>query len=147
MLVSMSSLVINVSNIISPLCYSLIRLEPYSDCVFRCTYCYARWYRKLSGVITIVKETLREFKALAKYIYRKGLNPIPARLATLSDPFQPHEELYKYSLSLLKVSLDYEYPIIINTKSVNYVKTPWRSYIEKLCERNLLVIQDIYINT
>jgi len=42
----MSELVVGVSSIISPLCYSALRLEPYTQCPFSYLYCYARWYRE-----------------------------------------------------------------------------------------------------
>ncbi len=138
----MPELVINVSNIVSPLCYSLIRLEPYTTCVYRCIYCYARWYmRDSSGIVRPRTKAIKEFHIYARRIYRDGLQPIPARLSTLIDPFIPHEELFKTSLSLLRIALDYEYPIIINTKSTLLLKKPWRDVIEKLADENLVLLQ------
>ncbi len=137
----MPELVINVSNIISSLCYSLIRLEPYTTCVHDCVYCYAKWYREGSNIVLPRSRAIREFRALARKVYQKGLTPIPARLSTLVDPFIPHEELYRTSLTMLRIALDYEYPIIINTKATLILKKPWRDVIEKLTDRGLLLLQ------
>ncbi len=138
----MPELVIGVSNIISSLCSSLIRLEPYTDCSNRCVYCYARWYR--SPAQTVVRDrlaALKAFRALARHVYRKGLEPIPARLATLSDPFQRHEELYTMSLRLLRIANEFEYPVVINTKMVLYTREPWRKVLGSLGEKGLAILQ------
>jgi len=137
----MPELVINVSNIISPLCYSLIRLEPYTACVHGCVYCYARWYRGNTSIVIPRPRAIQEFHTYARKIYRKGLPPIPARLSTLVDPFIPHEELYRKSLTLLRIALDYEHPIIINTKATLVLKKPWIDITEKLADRDLLLLQ------
>ncbi|HDD25648.1 MAG TPA: radical SAM protein [Acidilobales archaeon] len=137
----MYGLVINVSNVISPLCYSLIRVEPFNTCGFRCTYCYARWYRVSDEVIKPNYRSVIEFKVVAKKVYRRGLKPIPARLSTLSEPFQYVEELYKISLEVLNYALKYEYPLIINTKSTLIAKNPWFKFVRKLSDRGLVIVQ------
>ena len=138
-----TELVINVSNIVSSLCYSLVRLEPYNTCVHQCTYCYARWYRRseLNSVVIPRFRAVREFRTYARKVYRADLPPIPARLSTLVDPFIPHEELYRTSLTLLRIALEYEYPVIVNTKSVLFLKSPWIEVLEKLAEKYLLLLQ------
>ncbi|HID80590.1 MAG TPA: radical SAM protein [Ignisphaera sp.] len=140
---AMTELVINVSNIVSSLCYSLIRLEPYNTCVHQCTYCYARWYRRneSNNVIVPRVKAVYEFRTYARKVYRIGLPPIPARLSTLVDPFIPHEELYRTSLTLLRIALEYEYPVIVNTKSALILKSPWIDVLEKLAEKDLLLLQ------
>ncbi len=131
----------NVSNIISPLCYSLIRLEPYTTCIHGCVYCYARWYRGSFNIVVPRSRTIQEFRIYARKMYRKGLTPIPARLSTLVDPFIPHKELYRTSLTLLRIALDYERLIIINIKATLILKKPWRDIVEKLADRGLLLLQ------
>ncbi len=138
----MPEFVINVSNIISSLCHSLLRLEPYTVCPFRCIYCYSRWY--IEDSITVVyprKFILDKFNAIVKRMYRKGLRYIPFRLSTLVDPFPPHEELYRFSEKLLRISIKYEYPLIINTKSILIAREPWINYITKLAEEKNILIQ------
>ena len=137
----MTELVIGVSNIMSALCYSLLRVEPFNDCVFRCIYCYARWYREKHQVIVPRPRALREFAKLARRIYRAGLRPVPIRLSTLVDPFPPHEELYRISLRILWEAERWSYPVIVNTKSTLVARDPWRSVLRRLGEEGLLVIQ------
>ena len=135
-----STLVINVSNYISPYCYSLLRAEPYTSCNFRCWYCYSKWYwRTLSvstndSAITLIKKFMRS-------VIRKQLKPIPLRLSTLSDPFHSLEVKVKASLTILKECLKWEYPIIINTKGILYTKRPWYDVIKKLLDRSLAILQ------
>ena len=83
----MSELVINVSNVISPLCYSVLKIEPYTACPHRCVYCYGRWYVRGSDVVAPRRVALAMFEGVARQVYRKGLRPIPFRLSTLVDPF------------------------------------------------------------
>ncbi len=137
----MPELVIGVSNVISPLCSSLIRVEPFTECSFRCSYCYARWYRSDRAVIRDRAVAIKAFKGLARRVRRLGLKPVPARLATLTDPLQPHEELYLATLRILRIANRFEYPLILNTKSTMVSKDPWRRELAKLGEQGLLVIQ------
>ena len=107
---------INVSSIISAYCYSLFRAEPYADCKHGCLYCYARWRRRGSGPIYGAP---RQFASIASRIREGGLKPIPVRLSTLTDPFQPYEHRYRLSLRILRWALRLRYPIIVNTKGVS----------------------------
>ncbi len=137
----MPELAINISNILSPLCYSLIRIEPYNTCVFRCTYCYGRWYWVGEGKPKPRMKALINFKTLARKIYERNLTPIPARLATLTDPFQPVEKQFKISYKVMKIALKYNYPLIINTKSSLLINEPWLRIIRKLAENKLVIVQ------
>jgi len=138
----LTELVINASNIISPLCYSVLRVEPYTVCPFRCTYCYSRWYMKNpTPYIAPRWRAIAMFRETARRVRRRGLKPIPFRLSTLVDPFPPHEELYRASEEVLKTALDLEYPIAVNTKSDLIARDPWRRLLEKLMDRGLAVLQ------
>ncbi len=137
----MPELVINVSNTLSPLCYSLIRIEPYSMCTFHCVYCYSRWYWISGDKPKPRIKALMNFKILARKIYERNLTPIPARLATLTDPFQPVEKQFRITYKIMKIALKYNYPLIINTKSTLLVNKPWIHIIKKLSENNLVIVQ------
>ena len=63
-------------------------------------------------------------KKFVRSVMRKGLKPIPLRLSTLSDPFYSLEVKAKASLAILKECLKHEYPVIINTKGVLYIRKP-----------------------
>lgn len=138
----MAELVINISNVISPLCYSIVRVEPYDLCSFNCIYCYTQWYwGRRYGHPKINVLAIKEFLALSKEIYRKSLKPIPARLSTLVDPFQEVEKEKKVTLRILKIALKYEYPLIINTKSLLLLENPWSKVILSLVDKGLAVVQ------
>lgn len=143
----MVELVINISNIISPLCYSVLRLEPYTVCPFRCIYCYSRWYIKNPTQYPYPRfKVLGMFKEVARKIHRKGLKPIPFRLSTLVDPFPPVEQLYKISSKILSIAIDYEYPLIINTKSTYLLYRDLWDKLTKLLD-NMLAVLQISIST
>jgi len=135
-----SSLVINVSNYVSPYCYSLLRAEPYTSCDFKCWYCYSRWYWRTISV-NVNNSTITLVKKFVKSVMRRGLKPIPLRLSTLSDPFHSLEAKAKASLIVLKECLKHEYPIIINTKGVLYIRKPWYNVVKKLLDRALAILQ------
>ena len=128
-------LAINPSKIISTLCYSIFRLEPYTSCPFSCSYCYARWYRKES--LGINPKVIGIFSKVAKKLDMR----IAFRLATLSDPLQDLEEIAKVSLKLMRIAEENEVPIILNTKSDRISKSPWREQINRMAEDNLIVVQ------
>ncbi|MEM4812661.1 MAG: radical SAM protein [Ignisphaera sp.] len=138
----MPELVINVSNIISSLCYTILKLEPYTICPFRCVYCYSRWYMKSpSRYVYPRPKALGMFREVILKIYRRSLKPIPFRLSTLVDPFPPHEQLYRVSENILRVALEYHYPLVINTKSIYFLHQPLKSYVEKLLDDRLAILQ------
>ncbi len=126
--------VIKPSNVISPLCYSIFRLEPFDTCSYGCVYCYARWYRGECSKPRPKRWVVKEFERLARRTRRKYY----FRLATLSEPFQ---EPYSITLKLLRIALKYEIPIIINTKSINVIKPDVLSLLKSMASRSLLLVQ------
>ena len=127
----MFNIVINMSNISSSYCYSLIRVEPYTSCSYGCVYCYARWYRE-NGKPKPYFKVLNQFKSLAKKIKLAGLKPIPARLSTFSDPFQPDEARFKLSLKILRLALKYQYPVVVNRVLVTLREVPSPLWLSQL---------------
>jgi len=81
------------------------------------------------------------FRDLARRVRRRGLRPVPLRLATLVDPFLPGEHLYRVTESLLSVALELEYPLVVNTKSVGYRSGGVARKLEALLDRGLAVLQ------
>jgi len=139
----MSELVVNASNIVSPLCYTILKLEPYTACPFGCVYCYSRWYSRGPPATTAPRGHVVElFEFTARCIRRRGLKPIPFRLSTLVDPFPPGEELSRISERILEVAERFEYPLIVNTKSSRIVEAEsTRRSLERLLDRGLAVVQ------
>jgi DNA repair photolyase len=135
-------LVVGSTWVTSTLCHSLLRVEPYSSCPFACSYCYARWYGwGPSGTAGGAAGIIAAFERVARLVRRRGLQPIPFRLATLVDPFPPQEAEVKLTLRALAVALEHEYPIVVNTKGVLYAREPWRGALRKLAERGLVLLQ------
>jgi len=136
------SLVVGSTWVTSTLCHSLLRVEPYSSCPFACSYCYARWYGwGPGGAAEGAPEMIAAFERVARLVRRRGLRPIPFRLATLVDPFPPQEAGAKLTLRALAIALEHEYPIIVNAKGVLYAKEPWRGALRKLAEKGLVLLQ------
>lgn len=121
-------LAINPSKIISTLCYSIFRLEPYTSCSFSCSYCYARWYREER--LGVNRKVVGIFSKVARKLDRR----IAFRLATLSDPLQDLEEKAKLSLKLMRIAEENEVPIVLNTKSDRISKNPWREQINRMAK-------------
>ena len=134
-------LVVGVSNIISPLCYSVLRLEPYTQCQFSCLYCYARWYREEVEFKPRL-HVVELFERVARFTRRRGLKPIPFRLSTLVDPLPRDELSFRVSTRILEVALKHEYPLIVNTKSTLLIEdAEIRRLVETLLDRGLCVLQ------
>lgn len=131
--------IIGVSNYISGLCYSIIRLEPYSTCALECRYCYARWYWSSFSALTGESGIVRVVTELGKML-KQNLKVIPPRLATLSDPFQPIERRLRISLRTLKQALKFGVPMIVNSK-VQLMGRDWLNVMRELSREGLLVYQ------
>jgi len=138
----MTILAINVGRYISTLCYSILKLEPYSACQYSCKYCYGRWYRESEAKIKPQYDVIRAFIKVSKVLSRKKLGIIPFRLSTLIEPFQKIEENYKLSLKILKVALKNKVPIIISTKSTLYMSNDWWNILKTLNRDGLVIIQE-----
>ena len=93
----------NASGIILPLCYMVLKLEPYTACSFNCVYSYSKWYSKNPSATIVPRERVVElFESTLKCIYRRGLELIPFRLSALVDLFPLSEELGKISERILE---------------------------------------------
>ncbi len=130
---------IKPSNYVSSLCYSVLKVEPYSRCPVGCMYCYARWYWGHSAGPQ--PEHVRAFEALAHRLSRApGPKPF-FRVSTLTDPLQPLEGRYRLTLRVMSAALRYGVPIIINTKTALIVEEPWLGTASKLAEEGLILVQ------
>jgi len=62
-------------------------------------------------------------------------------MATLIDPFQPIEDKYRISRYVLKLCLENNIPLILNTKSITYTQKVWFKLISELSNKGLLLLQ------
>ncbi|MEM1550053.1 MAG: radical SAM protein [Candidatus Methanomethylicia archaeon] len=134
--------VINPSINVSPYCYSILRLDPYQSCSHRCIYCFGRWYRTPESYdIKPIPNIIESFKRILKFLNRNNLKIIPFRLSTLIDPFQNIEEDYRVSRKIINLCLNYDIPLIINTKAILPLKSDYLNLLEKLNEKGIVIVQ------
>jgi len=126
-------------------CSLPLRLDSYSRCQFRCTYCFAnarggahRNNRIQSLDVPALNRRLcrvQEGKiqsAVDEFLDRRQ----PLHLGGMSDPFMPLENRKEVSLRLLETLARHSYPTVISTKSVD-VALP--QYLELLSAGNFVV--------
>lgn len=131
--------VVKPSVVISSLCYSVFKLEPYGSCPFGCAYCYARWYRAPQPLSW--RTLLKLWEGLARALSRLDLPPPYFRLSTLAEPFQQVEERARVSLRMMEVARRWGVPLVINTKSTLLRRTPWLDAALKLADEGLALVQ------
>lgn len=131
--------VIKPSRIVSSLCYSVLKLEPYRDCMYNCIYCYSKWHRGLLGIEpeAYIKLWIRLASELRNLDYKPYF-----RLSTLTDPFQESvEKSTMLSYRLIEVAYMNNIPLIINTKSKLVVEKPWINLLLDMARSNNLLVQ------
>lgn len=134
--------VINPSINVSPYCYSILRLDPYQSCNHRCMYCFGRWYRTSeTHDIKPIPNILESFKRILNFLKRNNLKIIPFRLSTLIDPFQNIEEDYRVSRKIMNLCLNYDVPLIINTKAILPLKPDYLDLLKKLSNKSIVIVQ------
>jgi len=133
-------LVINPNPVISSLCYSILRIEPYSTCPHACTYCFRRWAAETRKNL-INTGQIKAFCRIADFIAARGIKTIPFRISTLCDPFSEPERRFKMTLKLLRVARNKRIPIILSTKSNLVAEDPWIYEIEQLSQMGLVAVQ------
>lgn len=94
-------------------------VNPYTGCVHKCAYCYARFMKRFTGH----QEPWGEFvdvKTNAPQVLSHELSRASKGTVTLSsvtDPYQPLEKKYELTRKCLQKLLLYQFPIVVQTKS------------------------------
>jgi DNA repair photolyase len=94
-------------------------VNPYRGCEHACTYCYARFMKRFTGH----KEPWGEFAdvkvnagdVLEVEVRKKRRGSV--WVSGVCDPYQPLEEAYGLTRSCLKILVDNEWPVVIQTRS------------------------------
>lgn len=110
------------------------RLDTYSGCTHRCSYCFvcsaeltsaSRNNRGQYIIPTDFQGIRREFiNALDTNVSRESISiewirhRMPIHWGGMSDPFQPAEQKFKVSREVLKILSWYDYPTVISSKGV-----------------------------
>lgn len=111
-------------------CGNCFRADTYKGCGFACKYCFANNRQRLNsdfdGKVDLEVGETSDFKNLfSKLTDNKDYSSVsvellrhrvPLHLGGMSDPFQPQEIKYRRTLEFLKLSKEYQYPVIISTK-------------------------------
>lgn len=100
------------------LCNLPVRFDTYKGCSHGCKYCFAQ---KKQNIAKIQRDETVE--ALRSFIEgKRGRETawcdwnIPIHWGGMSDPFQPVEKKYGYSLECLKLLAETRYPFVVSTK-------------------------------
>jgi DNA repair photolyase len=94
-------------------------INPYTGCQHGCTYCYARFMKRVTGH----REPWGEFvdvkvnapELLAKEIKKKKKGRV--WVSGVCDPYQPLEEKYRLTRQCLEILAQNNWPVIIQTRS------------------------------
>lgn len=114
-------------------CGNPLRIDLYKGCDFKCNYCFSnsrlqpRSIGKTGENDVASIETIRSFFEKAydsTYKLKKNdidieliRNRVPLHCGGMSDPFQPNEFIHKLTLELIKISKEFNHPIIFSTKT------------------------------
>lgn len=93
-------------------------LNPYVGCAHRCVYCYSQDVLRMGkrgewGTWVDVKSNAPRLLAMEM----KGWNGETIGIGTVTDPYQPVEEMTRLSRACLNVLLVYDPPVCVQTKS------------------------------
>ncbi|MEM0203085.1 MAG: radical SAM protein [Archaeoglobaceae archaeon] len=118
-------------------------LNPYIGCSHGCVYCYARLYcdsriAKHWGKIVVVKENIAEI--LAREITRRKKGVVG--LSTITDAYQSIEAKERIARELLRMLLENNFEVSIQTKSSLVLRD-----LDILCEKKELVDVGFTITT
>jgi DNA repair photolyase len=98
-------------------------INPYRGCEHGCIYCFARpthAYHDLSPGIDFESRLFAKpdaAKLLHAALSRPGYEAAPIALGTNTDPYQPIEERFRITRSILELLLETRHPFTITTKS------------------------------
>ena len=101
------------------LCNLPVRFDTYVGCTHGCRYCFVQ---KKNGQLEAVSkgDDVRSLKLLSRASAPAkpggATGTSPSTGGGMSDPFQPVEKKYRYSLECLKLLAETRYPFVVSTK-------------------------------
>ncbi|PKQ03567.1 MAG: radical SAM protein, partial [Alphaproteobacteria bacterium HGW-Alphaproteobacteria-12] len=117
-------------------------INAYRGCEHGCVYCFARpthAYMGLSPGLDFESKLFAKPNAaqlLENELARPGYKVAPIAMGTNTDPYQPIEQRYRITRSLLEVLSDYNHPVTIVTKSARITRD--LDILGSMAERNLV---------
>lgn len=110
-------------------CGNPFRIDTYKGCNFGCKYCFATtrggninkdWsvadIEQIKKIFYKALETDKESKNIVIEMLR---HKVPLHLGGMADPFQSREKEYKVTYKLLELTKQYNYPMMISTKTAH----------------------------
>ena len=103
-------------------------INAYRGCEHGCIYCFARpthAFHDLSPGLDFETKLFAKPNAaelLRQTLARPRYRPRPIAMGTNTDPYQPIEERYRITRSLLEVCLETRHPVTITTKSARVLR-------------------------
>ena len=103
-------------------------INPYRGCEHGCVYCFARPTHAYMGLSAGLDFESRLFakpnaaQLLEKELAKPGYDVRPIAIGTNTDPYQPIEQRYRVTRSILEVLSAYNHPVTIVTKSARVTR-------------------------
>ena len=103
-------------------------INAYRGCEHGCVYCFARpshAFHDLSPGLDFETKLFAKPDAAAilrKTLAKPGYRPKPIAMGTNTDPYQPIEDRYRITRSVLEVCLETRHPVTITTKSARVAR-------------------------
>ena len=119
-------------------------INAYRGCEHGCIYCYARpthAYHDLSPGIDFETRLFAKPNAAALLratLAKPGYKPAPIAMGTNTDPYQPIEDRYRITRSILEVALETRHPVTITTKSARVTRD--LDLLAELARLNLIAV-------
>jgi DNA repair photolyase len=94
-------------------------VNPYLGCEHGCVYCYARFMSRMGhageewGSFVDIKVNALERLQVETRRKRKGV----VLLSSVTDPYQPLERRFELTRGSLRILLEYQFPVVVQTKS------------------------------
>ncbi len=117
-------------------------INAYRGCEHGCSYCFARPTHAYMGLSAGLDFETRLFAKpnaamlLTRELSRPGYKVAPIAMGTNTDPYQPIEQRYRITRSLLEVMSDFNHPVTIVTKSARVVRD--LDILADMARRNLV---------
>lgn len=126
-------------------CATPLRLDSYNRCQFSCEYCFASTRQgygrnerlQVGNPASLLNRLKRVFEGkISSALDELISHRVPFQLGGMSDPFSRLESEKKVTLEYLKILKEYDYPVIVSTKSTKIMDP---EYLDLITESNIYV--------
>ena len=94
-------------------------VNPYTGCAHGCSYCYARFMKRVTGHREpwgeFVDVKINAADLLAAEVKKKRKDRV--WISGVCDPYQPLEAKYKLTRQCLEILVDHQWPLVVQTRS------------------------------